>query len=69
MFELLQNEGIGLNELAVMFNRTGSDRDDWQQLMQLLGYSVSGYGDLSSHDPTVLEVANLSVDSLLGRKS
>lgn len=32
-----------LNELATM----GFPEEDWRQLAQLLGYSVSGYGDLS----------------------
>lgn len=35
----------GLNELAVDV-RTATD-DDWRQLAQLIGYSVSGWGSLS----------------------
>lgn len=33
-----------LNELAAM---NCFSREDWQQLAQLIGYSLSGYGELS----------------------
>ena len=36
-------ENITLNDLADM----GFPREDWEQLAQLIGYSVSGWGDLS----------------------
>jgi len=35
--------GIGMNELILL----GFPTEDWEQLAQLLGYSVSGAGDLS----------------------
>lgn len=38
--------GFGLNELALKFC-TQEHADDWQQLAQLIGYSLSGYGELS----------------------
>jgi hypothetical protein len=41
---LLDNGGIDLNRLACLPN---IPREDWAQLAQLIGYSVSGYGDLS----------------------
>ena len=34
---------IGLNELAAM----DFPQEDWEQLAQLIGYSLSGFGDLS----------------------
>ena len=40
---LLDNGGIDLNKLAVM----DFDDNDREQLSQLIGYSLSGYGDLS----------------------
>ena len=43
MLELCQKHGLGLNEIAMR----DYEKDDRSQLMQLIGYSVSGYGDLS----------------------
>jgi hypothetical protein len=40
---LLDFGGYDLNKLAAM----GFDHEDWQQFMQLIGYSVSGYMDLN----------------------
>jgi hypothetical protein len=43
---LLDCGGINLNELAkigYLFSQ-----DDWEQFYQLIGYSVSGYGELSN---------------------
>lgn len=68
MLDMLQSRGITLNDIAVTFDRTGKDQDDYQQLMQLIGYSVSGYGDLSSHDPDVLVVADQEAAKLVKRK-
>jgi len=53
--------------LAATFDRTGKDRDDYQHLMQLIGYSVSGYGDLSCHDEHVLRVADAAAERLLSK--
>lgn len=57
MLDVLGTKGITLNTLALTFKTTGSDKDDYQQLMQLIGYSVSGYGDLSCRDRNVLDKA------------
>jgi len=35
--------------------------------MQLIGYSVSGYGDLSCHDEHVLRVADAAAERLLSK--
>lgn len=41
-------DAYGLNELTARFrDRTGEHREDWEQLAQLIGYSVQGFGDLS----------------------
>lgn len=40
---LIDNGSIDLNQLA----RMNFSDEDWSQLAQLIGYSVSGYGDLS----------------------
>jgi hypothetical protein len=40
---LLDNGGMNLNNLATM----DFSNDDWMQFAQLIGYSVSGWGELS----------------------
>lgn len=69
-----QNTGLGLNQLAMEFN--GPEyQEDWEQLAQLIGYSLSGFGSLSYvrdqtfmvaqemyHDPSIGELkATISV--------
>lgn len=41
--------GYSLNNIAVDFDTEPKEKDneDYKQLMQLIGYSVSGYGDLN----------------------
>lgn len=43
LLEFCQERGFGLNEIAMR----DYEKDDRSQLMQLIGYSVSGYGALS----------------------
>jgi hypothetical protein len=50
MLNELRDHGIGLNELSNL----QFDDDDWDQLMQLIGYSLDGYGDLSQTTPARL---------------
>lgn len=40
---MLDNGGYDLNKLAQM----NFDDEDWEQFMQLIGYSLSGFGELS----------------------
>lgn len=59
-----QKTGLGLNELACI---SGIDENDWQQLAQLIGYSVSGYGDLSYADGRTVAAADKKVEKLLAQ--
>lgn len=43
LLQFAERRGTDLNCIAAM----DFSRDDYSQLMQLIGYSVSGYGDLS----------------------
>ena len=43
LLDWAQGKGMGLNEMACM----NFPREDWQQFAQLIGYSTSGYGELS----------------------
>jgi len=51
---------IDLNEIAALYynKKHGFTRDDMTQLNQLLGYSVSGFGDLSFVDKNVVRAAD-----------
>lgn len=53
-----------LNVLSLM----GFSKDDWTQLAQLIGYSVSGAGDLSYFDRRVLAAADREVDKMVRAK-
>jgi hypothetical protein len=46
-----------LNELAAL----DFPREDWEQLAQLIGYSVSGFGDLSYASEEAIEKADEAV--------
>lgn len=62
---LLDHGGIDLNKIAML----GFDREDHSQFAQLIGYSVSGFGDLGYCDRAVLAEADAQVDQLLGGKT
>lgn len=57
---LLDTGKLTLNDLACMpFSQT-----DWEQFYQLIGYSVSGYGDLSSVSEESVAFADGQADGL-----
>ncbi|ROM84138.1 hypothetical protein BK655_12370 [Pseudomonas brassicacearum] len=62
MLELCQKHGLDLNEIAMR----DYDKDDRSQLMQLIGYSVSGYGSLSCARAKHLMRADEKAESLIG---
>lgn len=68
MSDRLKERGIGLNEIFIAHDPRGDDRDDYQQLMQLIGYSVSGYGDLSTSDPEIVRAADQLAHDLISKK-
>jgi len=41
------------------------DREDYEQFAQLIGYSVSGFGDLSYADPKVVDDADKQAANLI----
>jgi hypothetical protein len=57
---LLDNGGIDLNALAVL----GFSDEDRMQFAQLIGYSVSGFGDLHYADPKVVRRADKKAGKL-----
>lgn len=61
---LLDNGGYDMNKLAVL----PFDKDDRAQFAQLIGYSVSGYGDLSYASTKSVAVADEIVATMLAEK-
>jgi len=58
---LLGNGGIDLNKLAIL----PFDKEDRMQFAQLIGYSVSGYGDLPYASKKSVEKADEIVAEML----
>lgn len=56
-------EKFDLNKIAVL----PFDVDDRMQLAMLIGYSVSGFGDLSYADGSVVAQADLLAEELLAK--
>lgn len=62
---LLKHGPIDLNWLAAIHAQFS--QEDWQQFYQLIGYSVSSYGDLPGVSPESIAQAGAAVEAL--RKS
>ena len=61
----LLNEGpFDMNHLALLPNISDEEQS---QFAQLIGYSVSGFGDLSYALPEIVEEADLAVELIMGR--
>ena len=64
---LLDRGGVDLNHLAkISYLFT---QDDWEQFYQLIGYSVSGYGDLSNVSPESVAQADSATFAGVGGDS
>lgn len=55
---------LNMNEIAII----PFAKEDRNQLAQLLGYSVSGYGDLHYADPKIVAKADAKVEKMLNKK-
>lgn len=58
---LLDAGPFDLNQIRLM----NFSNDDYTHLMQLIGYSVSGYGDLSESPPEIVAEADRIVEEML----
>ena len=65
---LLDTSKFDLNDLSVMLQNGVVSKEDFTQLMQLIGYSVSGYGDLSTSPKELVEEADRQAEELLKGK-
>ncbi len=59
---LLDSYPGGLNDLCVRFH---NNQEDYEQLTMLIGYSVAGFGDLSTSNPRRVAQADRKVAKLL----
>jgi hypothetical protein len=55
---LFETGKLNLNEVSALVRRGTFPEEDYVQLTQLLGYSVSGWGDLSTSPPEMVEEAD-----------
>lgn len=58
---LFESSRLDLNMIATM----GFSDEDNMQIAQLLGYSVSGFGDLSYADPKVVAAADKRAEKMV----
>ncbi|MEG0635816.1 MAG: hypothetical protein RR517_25195 [Pseudomonas sp.] len=61
MLDLCEKHGLGLNEIAMR----DYEKDDRSQLMQLIGYSVSAYGNLDCSRSKHVMRADQKAESLV----
>lgn len=57
----------GLNDLAIRFGKHTDDIEDYEHLMMLIGYSVSGFGDLDINRRTIA-IADRMVERLVEKE-
>jgi hypothetical protein len=62
---LWRSGAVDLNKLIAMYHSGMISQEDVTQFWQLLGYSVSGYGELSFIDPAVVAWADAEAEKLL----
>jgi hypothetical protein len=65
---LLDEKIISLNDIAMWLGDVDVPVEDAEQFWQLLGYSTSGYGDLSFVRPEIIAEADEKADALLQKE-
>jgi hypothetical protein len=63
LFNHAQNTGLNMCDMRLRF--TQCNNEDWSQFAQLIGYSVSGYGDLSYADDEIIHWADKCANEIL----
>ncbi len=66
LLDFASGKGMGMNELHAI---PGISKEDWNQFVQLIGYSVSGFGDLSYADPEMVALADIEAEAIVKGKS
>ena len=62
--ELKRTRALDLNKISVRVQRGDFPMEDYVQLTQLLGYSVSGWGDLSTSPPEMVAAADKEAERI-----
>jgi hypothetical protein len=62
---LFATQKISLNEISAMCQTSKIPKADQMQFWQMLGYSVSGFGDLSFVDKEIVFQADMIAEQLL----
>lgn len=65
LLDMCKQNGYGLNEISSDVQCGDLENSDYVQLMQLIGYSVSGYGSLSCVSGTDCERADNQAEKYL----
>lgn len=65
---LLDTSKLDLNDLARMLQKNMISQADYTHLMQLIGYSVDGYGELSTSPSELVERADRQAAALMEDK-
>lgn len=67
LLDWAQKHGMGLNELHSLPGAPFA-KEDWEQFNQLIGYSVSGWGDLSCHRRWRIAVMDKAAEEFLEKR-
>ena len=62
---LFETKKLDLNEVSTMVRLGMFSNEDYVQITQLLNYSVSGWGDLSTSPPEMVAIADEIVQNLI----
>lgn len=62
--DLFASGALDLNKIRVRVHTGDLPKEDYVQLTQLLGYSVSGWGNLSTSPTEMVEAADKEADRL-----
>ncbi len=62
---LFETGRLDLNEVSRMMRDGAFPVEDYVQITQLLGYSISGWGDLSTSPPELVEEADRQAAELI----
>ena len=65
LLKVAADAGLNLNSIAMRRAEGEYTKDDYSQLMQLIGYSVSGYGNLRNSRCTCLRRADRMVEKMM----